>query len=56
MFALQHAVVRDPAQGNLSERQAVLLRGSLDGLQCAEVRVVPVAAAIALRARVSHMT
>ena len=48
-LALHEAVVRDPAQGDLSQRELVLLRGSLDLGERSEVVIVPVPCAVCLR-------
>lgn len=46
-LALQLAVVRHPAEGNLSEREVVLLRDGLDLGERVEVGLVPVAGKVA---------
>ena len=48
-LALEQAVVRDPAERDLREREAVLLRDGLDLGQRVEVGLVPVARAVELR-------
>ena len=48
MLALEQAVVRDPAERDLCERQAVLLHDRLERRQRLEVGLVPVAGAVVL--------
>ena len=48
ILALEQAVVRDPAERDLGEREAVLLRDGLDLGECVEVRRVPVPLAVRL--------
>ena len=63
ILALEQAVVRDPAERDLGEGEAVLLRDGLDLRERVEVRRVPVPLAVHLalprvrveaRARVGH--
>jgi len=42
VFPLEKAVVRDPAEGNFSKRQIVLLSGGLDLSHSVEIRLLPV--------------
>ena len=51
MFASEKAMVRDPAERDLGERQIMLFRDGFDHLEGLEVRLVPVSAAIALGER-----
>ena len=51
MLAPHQAVVRQPAERDLGERQPVRLRGGLDLRERGKVRVVPVALAVVLWAR-----
>ena len=46
VLALHQAMVRDPAERNLSERQVVLLGNLLDLGKGTEVRLVPIPGAI----------
>ena len=48
VLALHQAVVRDPSQGDLGERQVVLLGNLLNLGEGAEVRLLPVASAVVL--------
>ena len=48
ILALEQAVVRDPAERDLGEREAVLLRDGLDLGERVEVRRVPVPLAVRL--------
>ena len=48
ILALEQAVVRDPAERDLREREAVLLRDGLDLGERVEVRRVPVPLAVRL--------
>lgn len=50
MLAAHERVVRDPAERDLGEREAVLLRDGLDRRERAEVRLLPVPRAVVLRA------
>ena len=50
VLPLHQAVVRDPAERDLCERQAVLLHDRLKRRQRLEVGLVPVAVAVALLA------
>ena len=51
VLALHEGVVRNPAEGNLSHCQVVLLRDSLDLCEGAEVGLLPVASAVVLQQR-----
>lgn len=44
VLPLHEAVVRNPAERDLRQREPVLLRDLLDGGECLEVRLVPVPA------------
>ena len=51
VLALHQAVVRDPAEGDLRERQVVLLGDLLDLRQCFEVWLVPITLTVVLYPR-----